>query len=245
MTAQHQRVAGHQPLGERIVEDHVGRQIEREATEHARRGEQSQDVVVGDLRQRLEADARAECRRRGGHRVRRRKAVLGEQRIVDHEQQLGAMASSGPLERVAQAGRGQERKGFLDEKIFRNYITTRVLPRARVCYNRALARAGDQGGRVVLEMEVGKGEVIRAGVRDTSLVRTGDAPLLDCLTEAAWALDVPAAKMDEKVYIVRYPMRLVAPIEGKHAGRVDVIDKDLLEVLLAQPIVPQPRRKSD
>lgn len=148
-------------------------------------------------------------------------------------------------EGVAQAGRGQERKGFLDEKIFRNYITTRVLPRARVCYNRALARAGDQGGRVVLEMEVGKGEVIRAGVRDTSLVRTGDAPLLDCLTEAAWALDVPAAKMDEKVYIVRYPLRLVAPIEGKHAGRVDVIDKDLLEILLAQPIVPQPRRTSD
>ncbi len=148
-------------------------------------------------------------------------------------------------EGVAQAGRGRERKGFLDEKIFRNYITTRVLPRARVCYNRALARVADQGGRVVLEMEVGKGEVIRAGVRDASLVRTGDAPLLDCLNEAAWALDVPAAKMDEKVYIVRYPLRLVAPPEGERVGRVDPIDKDLLEILLAQPIVPQPRRKPD
>jgi hypothetical protein len=47
------------------------------------------------------------------------------------------------------------------------------------------------------------------------------------------------------VYIVRYPMRLVAPPEGERVGRVDAIDKDLLEILLAQPIVPQPRRKAD
>ncbi len=140
-------------------------------------------------------------------------------------------------EGVAQGGRSRQRKGFLDEKIFRNYLTTRVLPRARACYNRALFRAADQGGRVVLEMEVGKGEVIRAGVRDPTLVH-GDAELLECLGEAAWALDVPAAKMDEKIYVVRYPLRLVAPTQGGKPGHVDTIDKGLLEVLLAQPIVP-------
>jgi len=78
-------------------------------------------------------------------------------------------------EGVAQAGRGREVKGFLDEKIFRNYLTTRVMPRARVCYNRALARTSDQGGRVVLEIEVGKGEVMRATVRDSTLVHGDDA----------------------------------------------------------------------
>ncbi len=144
-------------------------------------------------------------------------------------------------EGVAQAGRGRELKGFLDEKIFRNYLTTRVMPRARVCYNRALSRTADQGGRVVLEMEVGKGEVMRATVRDPTLVHADDA-LVACLTEAAWALDVPAAKMDERVYVVRYPVRLVAPTEPGARGRVTTIDKDLIEVLLAQPIVPPPKR---
>lgn len=140
-------------------------------------------------------------------------------------------------EGVAQGGRGRDRDGFLDAKIFRNYLTTRVMPRARVCYNRALARAADQGGRVVLEMEVGKGEVMQASVRSSSLVRT-DGPLVACLTEAAWALDVPAAKMDEKVYVVRYPLRLVAPVEAGSGGHIEAVDKDLLEVLLAQPVVP-------
>ena len=146
-------------------------------------------------------------------------------------------------EGVAQAGRGREVKGFLDEKIFRNYLTTRVMPRARVCYNRALARTSDQGGRVVLEIEVGKGEVMRATVRDSTLVH-GDDALVACLTEAAWALDVPAAKMDEKVYVVRYPVRLVAPTEPGARGHVAAIDKDLLEILLAQPVVPTVQPKT-
>jgi Mg-chelatase subunit ChlD len=140
-------------------------------------------------------------------------------------------------EGIAQAGRGRQRDGYLDEKIFRNYLTTRVVPRARACYNRALSRSPDQGGRVVLEMEVGKGEVMHAAVREPSLVHE-DAGLVACLTEAAWALDVPAAKMDERVYVIRYPLRMVAPTEGMARGRVEAIDSNLIEVLLAQPVVP-------
>lgn len=144
-------------------------------------------------------------------------------------------------EGIAQAGRGRQPKGFLDEKIFRNYLTTRVIPRARACYNRALSRAPDQGGRVVLEMEVGKGEVMHAAVREPSLVHD-DAGLTSCLTEAAWALDVPAAKMDDQVYVIRYPLRMVAPTEGVARGRIEPVDSKLLEVLLSQPVVPIRRK---
>ncbi|MBX7081808.1 MAG: VWA domain-containing protein [Nannocystaceae bacterium] len=138
-------------------------------------------------------------------------------------------------EGVAQSGRGRELTGYLDEKIFRNYLTTRVAPRARACYNRSLLREPDQGGRVVLEMEVGKGEVMLARARPDALVHT-DERLVACLTEAAWALDVPAAKMDDRVYVVRYPLRLVAPVRPGETGRVERGDDDaMLEVLLAQP----------
>ncbi len=138
-------------------------------------------------------------------------------------------------EGVAQSGRSRELTGHLDDKIFRNYLTTRVAPRARACYNRSLLRAPDQGGRVVLEMEVGKGEVMLARARPDALVHT-DERLVACLTEAAWALDVPAAKMDDRVYVVRYPLRLVAPVRPGETGRVERGDDDaMLEVLLAQP----------
>ncbi|MBC8073643.1 MAG: hypothetical protein IAG13_35300, partial [Deltaproteobacteria bacterium] len=136
-------------------------------------------------------------------------------------------------EGVARSGRGRELRGYLDDKIFRNYISHRVLPRARVCYNRALARSPGQSGRVVLEMEVGKGEVMQARATVTGLVQP-DATLTSCLTEAAWALDVPAAKMDDRVYVVRYPLRLVPPV-GSTAARIDRADDDVLEVLLSQP----------
>jgi hypothetical protein len=87
-------------------------------------------------------------------------------------------------------------------------------------------------------MEVGKGEVMHAEVRDPTLVHP-DAGLLECLAEAAWALDVPAAKMDDQVYVIRYPVRLVAPADSASGrARVDGIDPNLLEILLAQPVGP-------
>ena len=137
-------------------------------------------------------------------------------------------------EGVARSGLGREESGYLTSKIFRNYLTTRVVPRARACYNRSLVRNPDQAGRVVLEMEVGKGEVMSARARTDGLAHD-DETLRGCLTEAAWALDVPAAKMDDQIYVVRYPLRLIAPVRQGEAGRVDRGDDAMLEVLLAQP----------
>jgi hypothetical protein len=134
---------------------------------------------------------------------------------------------------IMRAGRhGHEQKGYLDSKIFRHYLTTRVLPRARVCYNRALTRHPFQGGRVVLEMEIGKGEVMLARTKEADLSE-GDTKLLECMTEAAWALDIPAGKLDDQVYRLRYPLRLIPPEDGKSAGEVTQLSDDAMELLLS------------
>ena len=134
---------------------------------------------------------------------------------------------------IDQASRhGIETRGYLDKKIFRHYLTTRVLPRARVCYDHALARAPTRSGRVVLEMEVGKGEVMLARTQRAEL--DGDDPkLVACMTEAAWALDIPAGKLDDRIYRVRYPLQLVPPPTGKTGGQVVRIPDEMMEVLLA------------
>lgn len=138
---------------------------------------------------------------------------------------------------IAQAGRfgRSKRRGFLDQKVFRHYLTTRVLPRARACYNDALTRHPELGGRVVLEIEVGKGEVMMARVAESDL-DPKDAKLDPCLAEAAWRLDAPAGVRDRQIYRLRYPLRLVPPPEGKFAGSVTPLSDEVMELLLKQPL---------
>ncbi|MEX1362496.1 MAG: hypothetical protein AB1Z98_05180 [Nannocystaceae bacterium] len=136
---------------------------------------------------------------------------------------------------IAQASRGGfERKGYLDRKIFRNYLTTRVLPRARVCYNHALRRDPGQSGRAVMTMEVAKGEVMLASVDSIDFDRPDDK-LRQCLGEAAWSLDIPAGKLDDKVYVLRYPVRLVPPADGKRADVVESLSDEMMELMAAPP----------
>ena len=137
---------------------------------------------------------------------------------------------------IAQAGRGGiQRKGYLDRKIFRHYLTTRVLPRARVCYNHALRRDPGQAGRATMQMEVAKGEVMLAELLGAKY-EAPDEKLTNCLREAAWALDIPAGELDDKIYVLRYPIRLVAPEDG---GRPDVVeglsDEQMMELMAAPP----------
>ena len=146
-----------------------------------------------------------------------------------HRQEQDAMRG------ITRAGRhGYEQKGYLDQKIFRYYLTTRVMPRARVCYNKALTRHPEQGGRVVLEMEVGKGEVMAARTK-TAELETGDAKLVECMAEAAWSLDIPAGKLDDQIYRLNYPLRLVPPEDGKSVGKVTQLSDDVMELLLGSP----------
>jgi len=145
---------------------------------------------------------------------------------------------------IAQAGRfGRNKKrGFLDQKVFRHYLTTRVLPRARACYDEALTRAPQLSGRVVLEIEVGKGEVMMARVAERAL--DGKDPKLDpCLTEAAWRLDAPAGVADRQIYRLRYPLRLLPPPEGKFTGSVTPLSDEVMEMLLSQPLPGEARSR--
>jgi hypothetical protein len=121
---------------------------------------------------------------------------------------------------ITQAGRvGWQATGQLDSSIIERQLLTRVLPRARACYNQALTRNQILGGRVVLRMEVGKGEVMMAGLTKSELSHADDN-LLMCLERAAWAMDVPAGNLDTQVYVINYPLEFVAPKGGRppHAG---------------------------
>ena len=92
-------------------------------------------------------------------------------------------------------------------------------------------RHRDQSGRVVLTLEIAKGEVMAADVSQVALERP-DPQLLACLREAAWALDVPAGKLDGRIYQLRYPLRLVAPAAGKTEGSVERMSDEVMEELL-------------
>lgn len=144
------------------------------------------------------------------------------------------------LQRIAQlgitwAGRGNgDERGYLDEKIFRTYLGTRVFPRARACFNKALARNQTLGGRVVFELEVGKGEVMHAKVDATGL-REHEPTFEACLLEAAWALEVPAGRLDDQAYRVRYPVVFNPPAGGRPAMEDDPLGPGTVELLLNLP----------
>jgi hypothetical protein len=121
---------------------------------------------------------------------------------------------------LAQAGRvGWQATGQLDSSIIERQLRTRVLPRARACYNKALSRNGVLAGRVELSMEVGKGEVMMARLGAVTL-NHDDPRLLTCLESAAWAMDVPAGNLDTQIYVINYPLEFTAPEGGKppHTG---------------------------
>jgi hypothetical protein len=142
---------------------------------------------------------------------------------------------------ITQASRGgHEKKGRLDKRIFRHYLTTRVLPRSRVCYNHALQRDRTQAGRVELRFEIGKGEVMLASADGEGLA-VKDAKLVDCLLEAAWALDIPAGKLDERIYLLKYPLALLPPADAGVSGEIEGITEDEMDLLLGEPNGPAAR----
>jgi hypothetical protein len=116
---------------------------------------------------------------------------------------------------IAQAGRvGWQPTGQLDSNIIERQLRTRVLPRARACYNSALTRNQVIAGRVELKLEVGKGEVMMAQL-GASQFNYADDRLLECLESAAWAMDVPAGNLDTQIYVINYPLEFVAPAGGE------------------------------
>lgn len=116
---------------------------------------------------------------------------------------------------ISQQGKvGWQATGQLDQLIIERQLRTRVLPRARACYNQALGRNQILAGEVELQMEAGKGEIMMAGLTRSTL-NYDDDKLLECLERAAWMMDVPAGKLDTQVYVINYPLEFVPPEGGK------------------------------
>ena len=139
---------------------------------------------------------------------------------------------------ITWAGRGRvDDRGHLDEKIFRRYLATRVFPRARACYNLALTRSQTLGGRVLFEFEVGKGEVMLA-TTDVAGLGERDPGFEKCLLEAAWMLDIPAGKLDEQIYRIRYPLVFNPPKTGRPSMDEDPLGTSTVELLLGRPRGP-------
>ncbi len=133
---------------------------------------------------------------------------------------------------ITWAGRGgYTAKGFLDWRIFKRYLGTRVYPRARACYNAALTRDQTLGGRVVFTFEVGKGEVMLAEIAEIELT-AADPELHRCLLEAAWSLTIPAGQLDDQLYRLRYPLVLNPPEGGTSRPSVDPLGEGTVELLL-------------
>jgi hypothetical protein len=132
---------------------------------------------------------------------------------------------------LAQAGRvGWQATGQLDSNIIERQLRSRVLPRARACYNAALGRNQVLAGRVVLRLEVGKGEVMMAGLAAAQL-NYADDRLLACLESAAWSMDVPAGNLDTQIYVINYPLDFVAP-EGGQPPRTGEASDPMFERLV-------------
>ena len=128
------------------------------------------------------------------------------------------------------SGDGRAREGYIDQEIVKRYMHTRVFPRASACYNRALMSNQVLEGRVVFEFELGKGEVMSASVTNPEL-NYEIGSFIECLEDAAWALEIPAGRLDSETYRVRYPLRFTPPEGGQAPVTKDGPDP-LFEMLI-------------
>lgn len=112
-------------------------------------------------------------------------------------------------ERVITSGGAEaapRRTGELDRDIIAGLIATYVLPKARICYERALRQNVSLHGSLVLVLEIARGEVQYA----RSETSTFPAAVMEaCVVEAAYSIQVPVVALGddpETIGIVRYPI---------------------------------------
>ena len=92
----------------------------------------------------------------------------------------------------------------LDRSIVQRMLVDQLQPKAFACYERALGRSATLAGTTTIELDIGRGEIVRA--THTSL---GDATFDTCLLDAAYALSpplpTPGYNVDDRS-IVKYPL---------------------------------------
>ena len=82
-------------------------------------------------------------------------------------------------------------RGRMDPAVLKNALALAFTPRARACYvSRRVAKAGDAylSGRLKLELDLERGELLDAIVRQSTL---GHPAIEDCVRRAAWAVEYP------------------------------------------------------
>jgi hypothetical protein len=115
----------------------------------------------------------------------------------------------------------------------RDHRASAAIPRAPACSGLLQPGADAQptavGPRRVHDGgRQGRGDDRRLGKSELS---HDDPALLECLEQAAWALDVPAGNLDTQVYAIHYPIDLIAP-EGGVDPQTSEHDAALVERLV-------------
>ena len=140
--------------------------------------------------------------------------------------------------------------GRMDRTVIRNTLSLAFMPRARACYqNRPVGTPADRqlSGRVRIEIDLGRGEVLGAGIAFSTL---GRPDIERCLREAAFAIEVPrvyrsdapATAVLNLLFQPRSTERPRQPADDAVFGaEIDLIleqlppDLDLRDILLTSP----------
>lgn len=84
-------------------------------------------------------------------------------------------------------------------------LAPQLLPAARACLQSALGAGGVKPGKILLEIEIARGEVIAVRATGTG----GAADLAGCLLDAGYALTVPSYTLTDgpdTIHLIRYPL---------------------------------------
>jgi len=94
--------------------------------------------------------------------------------------------------------------GTIDRAAVQRMFDVQLGGRARACYERALARSPHLEGRVVVTVELARGEVAWARVEGSA----AEAALQTCLVDAAYGMTPPLAAANDERVIATYPLEL-------------------------------------
>lgn len=98
--------------------------------------------------------------------------------------------------------------GALSKSVVLRVLKRGYLKAAKACYQNRVGLGATSTrlprGRVVLALELTRGEVVRGWLEKNELA---DAKLEKCLVQAAYKLSIPRAKRDRTLYRILYPLR--------------------------------------
>jgi hypothetical protein len=96
--------------------------------------------------------------------------------------------------------------GELDSAIIKRLITTYVVPKAKICYEKALRKKSGLSGSLTVVVEIARGEVQFATVDRSTFP---GSKLEACVTDAGYSIQVPRVALgddEESIGVARYPL---------------------------------------